>query len=53
MALTFGDKVRVLRRRYGYSREQAKYVLNSDRNLLMAKSLTEFNSCLDELPFPK
>ena len=53
MALTFGDKVRVLRKRYSCSREQAKEKLNSDRNLLMAKTLTEFNSCLDELPFPK
>lgn len=51
--MTFGDKIRVLRHRYRCSREQAKEKLNSDRNLLMAKSLTEFNSCLDELPFPK
>ena len=53
MALTFGDKIRVLRRRYKCDREQAKEKLNSDRNLLMAKNLTEFNSCLDELPFTK
>jgi hypothetical protein len=51
--MTYGDKIRVLRHRYRCSREQAKQKINADRNLLLARTLTEFNSCLDELPFNK
>jgi hypothetical protein len=51
--MTYGDKIRVLRKRYGCSRDQAKVKLNSDHLLMQARTLTEFNSCLDELPFHK
>ena len=51
--MTYREKVMELCRRYGVSPDAVMRRLKADEYLRQARTVTEFNSCLDELPFPK